>query len=32
MITLNEFENFLYTDLVYEQKIVSVIDDNIGRY
>jgi len=27
MITLNEFENFLYTDLVYEQKIVSVIDD-----
>jgi mannose-6-phosphate isomerase-like protein (cupin superfamily) len=28
MITLNEFENFLYTDLVYEQKIVSVIDDD----
>jgi hypothetical protein len=27
MITLDEFENFLYTDLVYEQKIISVIDD-----
>jgi ribosomal protein L16 Arg81 hydroxylase len=27
MITLDEFENFLHTDLVYEQKIISVIDD-----
>lgn len=27
MITLDEFENFIHTDLVYEQKIISVIDD-----
>lgn len=27
MITLDEFENFVHTDLVYEQKIISVIDD-----
>lgn len=27
MITLDEFENFLHTDLVYEQKIISVIDE-----
>ena len=27
MITLDEFENFIHTDLVYEQKIISVIDE-----
>ncbi len=26
MITLDDFENFIHTNLVYEQKIVSVID------
>lgn len=26
MITLYDFENFIYTDLVYEQKLISVIN------
>jgi ribosomal protein L16 Arg81 hydroxylase len=30
MITIEEFENFIHCDLVYEQKIISVIDEE-GR-
>lgn len=30
MISLNDFENFIHSDLVYEQKIISVIDEQ-GR-
>lgn len=39
MITLYDFENFIHTDLVYEQKLISIIDaekkqiyiDNLGE-
>jgi mannose-6-phosphate isomerase-like protein (cupin superfamily) len=27
MITIEEFENFIHSDLIYEQKIISVIDE-----
>ena len=30
MITIDEFENFIQYDLVYEQKLISVLDD-LGR-
>lgn len=30
MITIDEFENFIQHDLVYEQKLISVLDD-LGR-
>jgi ribosomal protein L16 Arg81 hydroxylase len=30
MITLEEFESFIHSDLIYEQKIISVIDEE-GR-
>lgn len=27
MITIDEFENFLFSDIVYEQNVISVIDE-----
>lgn len=30
MITLDEFENFIHSSLIYEQKIISIIDET-GR-